>query len=74
MSNLVLAGVSKSFWEMIWRMSILLLVYLGVQGQMSQGGAVEGCGKGTWGADSAVDGVDVDGRRTICGFTVTNGG
>jgi hypothetical protein len=40
-----LAGVSKSFSEMIWGRSILLLVYLGVQGQMSQGVAVEGCGK-----------------------------
>jgi hypothetical protein len=29
MSNLVPVGVSKSFWEMIWGRSILLLVYRG---------------------------------------------
>ena len=36
MSNSVPAGVAKSLSGMIWRRSILLLVYLGVQGQMSQ--------------------------------------
>jgi hypothetical protein len=45
MSNSVLAGVARSFSEMIWGRSILLIVYAGAQGQMSQGGAVEGCGK-----------------------------